>query len=310
MFAERLFRHRGLDLGHESRGLSRGQVGVDPVLDRGEPEGLQPGRLGGARDDVGQPRVGVAPPLRQGGAQRGGRGCRVAGAEVVRPGPGHLFEPSRVELTRVDPEPVAATHGLDRRPRAAGLVAALQGPPQACDVGVDRALRRARRAFAPHRVDQRTYRDDCAGAREEDRQHQPLLASTDRHWSTVALDLQGPEHAERQPRSVGPVGTRLCDDLVDHDRRGEALELDRAWLTEHAPRPVGGHRAHGLGAQDRARLGHSAQASRLDDRGALEIAAVDDGVAHAYPHSQRNSVAGLPVVVGDRALDCRRAAQR
>ncbi len=37
VLAERLFRHRGLDLRDESRRLSRGQVGVDPDLDRGQP---------------------------------------------------------------------------------------------------------------------------------------------------------------------------------------------------------------------------------------------------------------------------------
>ena len=186
----------------------------------------------------------------------------------------------------------------------------LQGPSQACDVGVDRSFGRPGRAFAPHRVDQRIHRDDRAGAREEDRQHQPLLRPTHGHGATVALDLQRTEHAERQPAPIRPVGTRLGDHLMDHHRNRQALELDRAWLAEHAARPVGRHRTHGLGAQDRARLGHRAQASRLDDRGALEIAAVDDGVAHAHPHPQRNSVAGLPVVVGDRALDRRRAAQR
>jgi hypothetical protein len=154
-FAEGMCRDEGDHLGDEVAGAVEGQVGVDPLLDRGQPPFFQARRL---RGEAGQPAEGGPPPQAERGAQllRGTR--RVQAARGLQ---------TALELQKVDLVGAQHVAGRDGHDDVAyGLAARVGDPPgpaQCGDAGLDLRGGGRGRAFAPHGLDQPVDAADAAG---------------------------------------------------------------------------------------------------------------------------------------------------
>ena len=189
---------------------AEGQVGVDPVLQGGQPLLLQPDdvpareRLGG---EVGEGRS--APQLQR-LAQQPGRQGVLAGGQAPAPLGGQPLEAVEVQLARVDPEQVAG------RPRqqqvGAPAAAGAQRLAQPRHVHPQRALRVARRAGPPEVLDQPVGRHHAARVQQQVGQERPLPDPAERQRPVVPHDLERSEDAKFHPcssPSAGPALTTL-----------------------------------------------------------------------------------------------------
>ena len=150
--AERLPRDEILELGHEAGVPPERQVGLDPLLDGGEPGILEPRtRVSGERLGAELCERRPAPELECfGEALR--RGLRVAGTEQLAPLSNQALEPIEVELALLNPDGVARWLG-DQTIGAERL-------PQLRDIALERLRRRFRRLIAPEVVDKPGDRDN------------------------------------------------------------------------------------------------------------------------------------------------------
>ena len=187
--AERVGRDERLELAGDLRSRAAREVCVDPALDRGQAQLLEPGGL--EREvDVGE-RL-AAPEVERLAQERG----RARGLGACRLGRQPL-EPAQVELVRFAAEDVARRARLDRT--VAERLAQLR------DVDLERRRRRRRRRVGPELVDQPLDRDDPAGLEREDGQERPLLATTDRDRPAVAPHLEWTEHGVLHGTVLAPV---------------------------------------------------------------------------------------------------------
>jgi hypothetical protein len=174
-------RDERLELPGDLRVPARGEVGVDALLERREPQLLQPGDLRLRERLVGQ--VGERRPAPQAErlAQhpRGRAGIGAAGLGDQR------LEARRVELRRVEAEHVARRAGDE--PAVAELAA------QARDVHLDALGDRRRRRLAPDLVDQPLRRDHVVGVQEQHREQRALLGPAERERATAVGHLQRAE---------------------------------------------------------------------------------------------------------------------
>jgi hypothetical protein len=96
-------------------------------------------------------------------AQRLGGGGQLARGELVPPGGGEPLEPVRVDIVRVDRQPV--TRRMELHQRAGSALFPQQGAEPG-DLGLDRVRRTARRVVAVQTVDQPLHTDHVAGIDE------------------------------------------------------------------------------------------------------------------------------------------------
>ena len=156
------------------------ELGVDPLLDGGEPELLEPLRLDAREPLELEIRERSSVPERLGGPQRPRRRGRVTGRERLAALGDQPLEVLQIELARLDAEEIAAAAGgetrLVRRRRAQHL-------PEPRDVVAQGVVGRVEALLGEELVDQPLARDDPVRAQQEQRQQRALLrpAGRDRH---------------------------------------------------------------------------------------------------------------------------------
>ena len=164
------------------------EVGVDPVLDRGEAELLEaPDRRLGERL-VAEVREWRAPPQRERGAELLGRVGRVSGRECAASLLDEALEPMEVERIGLDPRLVAAGSGHEDI-----------GRQHAAEAGDERreciggALRRV---VTPQLVDQPVTSDDLVRAQQQECQQPALPGTAERERLVVEPGFERAEQAE------------------------------------------------------------------------------------------------------------------
>ncbi len=121
------------------------QIRLGPILDGGQPQLVQPGRLGGHTGGIGQRR---ATPQLQRLAQHRRRAGPVAAAESAAPGLGEPLKPVRVDVVGIHSQAVAGRVEFDR------VVLAGQGLTQPRHLRLEGVGRAPRRLLAVQAVDQ------------------------------------------------------------------------------------------------------------------------------------------------------------
>jgi hypothetical protein len=160
------------------------QVGVDALLERGEPQLVQPCDLGLRERLVGEVGERRAAPQRERLAQLLGRAGGLRPARLAA----QPLEQREVQLVALHVEHVAG--------RARGQPLGAELAPQAHDVALDALGHGGRRRLSPQVGDQPVGRDDLVGAQQQDRQQGALLDASE-HERPVLLDnLQGSEEPE------------------------------------------------------------------------------------------------------------------
>ena len=198
--SERVLGDQRLQLRHQLTVAPERQVGLDPLLDRHQPELLQGGDLPLGEGLVGE--LGQGRPAPQ--AQRPAKARRPLG----RRGPARLLEQApeqvRIDAGRVDRQDVA---GRDRSEDGSSL-ASDSGRLQALAEGGHQTLecrgRRWRRALAPQLVDEPVRRDDLAGVQDQEREKRSPSPTRQGHRSTLVEDLQRPQDPELHPSLPDP----------------------------------------------------------------------------------------------------------
>ena len=164
------------------------EIRLDAVLERRQPQLLQPRHLGLRERLVAH--VLVRPPapqperLAEARRRRGGFAARQLG----RPRATSVLEALEVELAGRQAQPVPGPVQLD--PIGAEPVA------QAGHVDLQRVDGCRGRLLAPQRVDQPVARDDLAARDQQAREQRDLLARRQLDGAGGGGDLHGPEHAE------------------------------------------------------------------------------------------------------------------
>jgi hypothetical protein len=169
------------------------QLGLDPVLDGGEPQLLQARRPGGRVRRVGERRT---PPQVERLPQRGGRTGQVTRAQRPLPVGGQPREPVHVHVLRLHREAVAGRMELDRRVLPQGL-------PQPRHLRLEGVGGAGRRAVAVKAVDQALGRRDPARVEQQEHQQRAGARPAGGH-----LDPTGAEHLHRAEHPV-PHGSIL-----------------------------------------------------------------------------------------------------
>ncbi|GAA3412094.1 hypothetical protein GCM10018952_23470 [Streptosporangium vulgare] len=154
-----------LELGHQRGVPAAAQLRLHPVLGRGEPGLLQPGRVRHGERGRGDLAQGGSPPEAECLAQQVRGGHRIPVPQGSAPLAGQPLEPVGVDGVRRHVEQVPPVVGAQRR--RAGQDAAQPGHQR-----LDRVRRIPRPAVGPERVRQLLDRDDAPGTEgEPDQQH-------------------------------------------------------------------------------------------------------------------------------------------
>src|ERR671923_201963 len=222
--AERILADERLELAHDLGVPARLEVGVDPLLEDGQPELLQAADLGlreGLERELAERRS--APEGERLAELRRplvGRGRLRLGGQGLRPG--------RIEPARVDTEQVSGRLRHENvRPEQL---------PQLGDEVLKGGRSRLRRVLTPERVDQAVGRDGAAGIDEEEREQGPLLRPAERQRFAVRAHLDRPEDAELElAREFGHEPVLAPPSAVDH---GPLAARWRRVSGQFGPRPT------------------------------------------------------------------------
>ncbi len=220
-----MLRDEPLELADQCRVKAAGEIGLDSVLDHGEPQLVKTGALSGRELLEGEVRERGAPPEGERFAEA--FGCLLGFTGRQRPAPvlGKPLEPVQVEVLRLELHKVARCAGHDDAASAAPLPPGLERLSQARDVDLEEIPRRFTGLLAEERVDERVARNDLVRAREEDREQGALPWASEIDRPIAVDDLKRPEDAELHRRSF----YRRCKSLA----RG-AQEPDRTVRLERA----------------------------------------------------------------------------
>ena len=197
-----------------------------PAPARGGPRGggPPPGRTRAAAEVA----VGRAAPERERALERGER---LGGRERGR-GADLLLEAVRVDLRRLDGEPVAGALADEQGGGRAALAARLQERAQVGDADGERARGDLARDVVPARVEQRVGRHGAARVDQQPREDRALLGARRRQRGRRAVDLdraQDPElHAsKRNGRVVRALTLRRDEPPHPSSRAGSRRDHDR-----------------------------------------------------------------------------------
>jgi hypothetical protein len=192
--AEHVLGDQRLELRHKLALAAERQVRVDAVLERREPQLLQPRDLALRVRLAAELGERLAVPERERVAQE----RRPLGRIVVLPRPGdQRLEPRGVDLVRRDVQQITGRARPD--PLGADQLA------QARDMPVQRGLRRARRLLAPQRLDQLRAGHDLRPAQEQHREERPLLGARRSHVKATLDDAQRTKQIELHLCRLSPM---------------------------------------------------------------------------------------------------------
>jgi hypothetical protein len=197
--------HQRLQLGDRLAGPAHVKVRGEAVLERHQPQLLEPSRLARAKARRLETHGGRAAPQRE----RLGEGRPGRLGPALPPGPATQAdqpgEPPSIDCVVGRRQPVARAIG-DKQPRRAAA-ARLKRVAQAKHVGLQRLRGRARWSVAPQTVDQLVRGDHAAGAGHQVRQVRALLDPGDLDRSAFTENLERAEHGELHLCTVEPAAT-------------------------------------------------------------------------------------------------------
>ena len=177
-----------LELGDELAVVTERELRLDTVLERRQPQLLEPRHLCLRERLVADVLVGPPAPqperLAEARLRRGGLAPRQLGA----PARDEELEALEVQLAGRQPQPVPGPVQLD--PLGA------EAPAQPVHVDLQRVDGRRGRLLAPQRIDQPVARDDVSARDQQAREQRHLLARRQLDGAGGGGDLNGPEHAE------------------------------------------------------------------------------------------------------------------
>ena len=245
-FAERILGDEALQLRDGGRVTSEREVGLDPVLDRAQPELLEPPDLALSEvlvRELGQCRP---PPQAERLTKEIVRPRRVALLQRAPPFSRELLEPHEVEGRALERQAVAGRLRLEQ---------VLLGPERLSerrDVVTDDLAGSRRRSLAPQVVDDPVGRDHLARVEQQKREERPMLRAAELNLPTFVDDLERSEHTKihsarfDRRRAVWtsqdfPNGRTVARDWpIDgrNLRRWGAIGRDRSVDTERSSREV------------------------------------------------------------------------
>jgi hypothetical protein len=179
---------------------AEGEVGVDPPLQRGQVQLLQPSAFGLAQPhgrEVGQRR---SPPQRQCDAQprRGGLKCPLAHGVL---GFGQqVLEAVQVEFAIADPQQIPGWPGQQDR-RCCRHCAGVEQPTDLSDIAMQQVGGGRGRAVGPQEVDQPIGRHHLVGVQEENCEQRAVLGAGEGDRTAAVEDLHGPKDTKLHPHS-------------------------------------------------------------------------------------------------------------
>ena len=182
--ARRMRRDEHLELRDELAVPAQLELGVDSLLQRRQPELLEPPDLVLRELVEREVREGGPSPERQ---RPGDLGCTILGRPAARL-PEQALEPRRINAVGVDPEHVPGRLGHEEL-----------RPDDLAELGdevLQRGRRRPRGFLAPDLVDQAVGGDDLAGVNEQRREQRALLLPSQWERAAVRADFERPEDAE------------------------------------------------------------------------------------------------------------------
>jgi hypothetical protein len=232
---QRILERQRLELADKRRILSQIELGGQAILHRQLPRFLESGYLALQRELVAQlTERGPSPEPERVPEVVPARG-RIA-MELLLPSQRQQLELPRIELARLDSDPVSAMRSIQS--------VCPDGRPEAVDVALERAPRRLGRLVAPDVIDQDVDRDDLVWATDEVSEHEPLLATPERDRFAAILYLDRAEDHEahdgnRTPSIACGIGRAAEGSLRRRSGSSRRLEcglaLWRAALRVHAP---------------------------------------------------------------------------
>jgi hypothetical protein len=161
---EWMLRRQPLQLAHELVMAAESEVGLDPLLDRGEPERLEPHDLALGEALVAKLQEGRAPPQREGAPERG---CGLSRLDRARLGYESL-EAVDVELIRLDRKHIPA--GTREEP------VSRKQATQLGDVTLESRPCGLRGLMTPKGLDQAIAVENLVGMHEQDGEQRALAA--------------------------------------------------------------------------------------------------------------------------------------
>ena len=215
---QRVRRRQCLQLRDHGRVPAERQSGDGPVLERDQPQLLEPGPLGDRGRGV--PELGVRrpPPERERPVEVGRAPAQLVGVQDRRTPPGQrleaavgghdrLLEAVHVHVVVRHPQRVAGRHRDQHRRRRAALALGLHHPAQLRDVGLQGRGHPGRRGVLPQQVDDRVDRDRPAARQRERGDQGALLRSAEIHRLGGPGDLDRTEDGDLHADSLGSTAT-------------------------------------------------------------------------------------------------------
>ena len=176
------------ELGHQRRVTAQGQLGIDAVLERGQPEILEPACLGTGERFVGDVGQGLTSPESEGLLQplRGAAG--VAGGEPLPPVSGQALESIGVDAVGLGDQRVSVSARRERL-RAEDLA-------EPRDVDLHGLGGGRGRALPPEGVDDPVHGDRLTAVDQEVREDRALARTSQPDWLIPLENLQRAEDPE------------------------------------------------------------------------------------------------------------------
>ncbi len=182
-----MLRDEAFEFGNELAREPAGEVGVDAILDRGQPELLEAAELGERERLVPELRQRRTAPQRERLAERRRGIVRVPLGELAPSLGRAALEHEQVELVRGDVQLVRPRPGLERL---------AEGLSELGDVRLEYLRHGLGRALAPEGVDQLAGRNCLTRVQEQHSEERPRLPSLERDRPPVLGDLERPEDPE------------------------------------------------------------------------------------------------------------------
>ena len=211
--SEHVLGDQRLELRHQLEMAAGRQVGVDPILQRRQPQLLQTGDLA-LRERL-APQIGqrLPPPQRQRITQPG----RAITGILARTRPlDQQLKPRHVDLIR------RRAQQIPRRPRPDPL--SPQQLAQRRHMPMQRVLRATRRILTPQRLNQLRARDHLTTTQHQQRQQRTLLRT---RRGQIAPAIENPQRTKQLEAHVTPILPRPC-----RDRQGVRSQRDVSRASE------------------------------------------------------------------------------
>jgi hypothetical protein len=205
---QRVRGHQRLQLRHDPALPPHGQLRLDAILDGGQTQLLQPGHLRLGSQSAGHIGQGWPAPQPQRLTQQRGGARMITGRQRLPPLAGQPLEAVRVDILRVDREPVPRRLELDQ---AAGITLVAQPATEPGHLGLQRVGGIARRVLAVQAIDQPRSADHPARLQQQQGQQRARPRPTDGHHAPVGRPhLHGAQDAKPHGTDYRAAAALVC----------------------------------------------------------------------------------------------------